>query len=293
MFMKFSKMLKILLFLFGSIILCGCSQSIKRDETEVAIPTIENTEKDDVPIVETEYTENSEESENNIQDNIVASVSIEELLQGNLTVYERFDTDEYIFEWLISDYSNTENIFVEDAVLVISSKNQPNSISIIHVQGEGAGGISCSNEERFIYEDVNFDKKEDLLICTGSHGVQGVLTYYSFLQTDEGFIESPEFTCIANPKIDSQNQLILSQWRNSAASHSWAEYEYVDGKFIIKRTLTENVEISNTDDSDSYIYIWDVDGIVIGRSDQLSDKEIDDLIYNEKSDWGLDGERWQ
>ena len=52
MFMKFSKMLKILLFLFGSIILCGCSQSIKSDETEVAIPTIENTEKDDVPIVE-------------------------------------------------------------------------------------------------------------------------------------------------------------------------------------------------------------------------------------------------
>ena len=26
-----------------------------------------------------------------------------------------------------------------------------------------------------------------------------------------------------------------------------------------------------------HIYIWDVDGIVIGRSDQLSDKEIDDL----------------
>ena len=44
---------------------------------------------------------------------------------------------------------------------------------------------------------------------------------------------------------------------------------------------------------DEEVWIWTVNGEVIGRSDELTRKEIDDLIYNENSEWGISGDRWR
>lgn len=273
-------------------IIVGCGSQKENNnvsDTEKENNSISDTEKE----IETETSEHnkilnklevSEEIEIT-SDSLFADVSIEEVLKSEPKVYERYTADGFVFEWLVSDYENKDNEFLEDAVLIVSKENQPSDVQIIYVEGEAAGGTMVSSEDRFLYEDVNFDQQPDLLVCSGNHGTQGALTYYCFLQTDDGFVEEPEFTNIANPIIDTPNKLILSLWRNSAASHSWAEYEYKDGEFVKKRTLTENVE--------NEVSIWDVDGKVIGRSDQLTEAEIDDLIYNEKSDWGIEGDRWK
>ena len=41
------------------------------------------------------------------------------------------------------------------------------------------------------------------------------------------------------------------------------------------------------------IWIWTVNGEEIGRSDVLSMEEIEDLLYNENSEWGIFGDRWR
>ena len=110
-----------------------------------------------------------------------------------------------------------------------------------------------------------------------------------FLQTDTGFVEAPTFSDIPNPSIDAENQLILSQWRNSAASHSWAEYKYEDNIFVLSRELREELLVV----SDEEIWIWTVNGEEVGRSNELSKAEIENLLYNDNSEWNLSHNRWQ
>ncbi len=222
-----------------------------------------------------------------------APMSSQKLLTGNLILYDRFRTDGWIFEWLISDYdaSDSDRLFLEECVLLISREDGTEDTQVIHVEAEGGYGVWVSVEHKFEYVDVNFDGIPDLLICTGHHGNQGLLTYYCFLQTENGFAEAPTFTEIANPAIDAQNQLILSQWRNDAASHSWAEYRCQDDTYVLYRELCEDMD--EDADADEVVWVWTVNGQEIGRSDELSGEEIDDLIYNENSEWGIAGDRWR
>lgn len=224
-------------------------------------------------------------------DMMIAKISPQEILSGNPILYDRFRIDRWIFEWLISDYFDEENRWLEDGVLVISREGDAEDMQVIHVTAEGQAEWWVSVENKFEYADVNFDDIPDLLICTGHHGNQGLLTYYCFLQTEDGFAEAPTFTDIPNPAIDADNQLILSQWRNSAASHSWAEYECQDNTYVMIRELCEYLEWEEYDDEE--VWVWTVNGEVIGRSDELSESEIDDLIYNENSEWGISGDRWR
>ncbi|MBQ9134709.1 MAG: hypothetical protein IJX66_01290 [Lachnospiraceae bacterium] len=222
---------------------------------------------------------------------IVAAISPEELLKGEPVIYDRFRTDGWVFEWLISDYEN-DNYFLEDGVLVISREEAGEESQVIHLEGEGGGGTRVSIQNKFVYADVDFNGLSDLLICTGHHGNQGLLTYYCFLQTDNGFVEAPTFTEISNPAIDTENRLILSQWRNSAASHSWAEFEYRDGEFCMVRELMEDL-LPYDGESNEEVWVWTVNGEEIGRSSELTEEEILDLIYNENSEWGIAEDRWR
>lgn len=138
---------------------------------------------------------------------------------------------------------------------------------------------------------MKFDDVPDLLVCTGHHGNQGLITYYCFLQTDIGFVEAPTFTEIPNPSVDTENKLILSQWRNWAASHSWAEYKYQNSAYVLDRELCE--EAVGYDEDGNDIWVWTVNGEEIGRSDELSESEIADLIYNENSEWRIADDRWR
>ena len=223
------------------------------------------------------------------EDRMTAQISPQDILTGNPILYNRFQVDGWIFEWLISDYYDDDNWFFEEGVLVISREGNTQEIQIVPVKAEGGYATWVSAKNKFEYVDVNFDTIPDLLICTGHHGNQGALTYYCFLQTETGFVEAPTFSDIPNPSIDTENQLILSQWRNSAASHSWAEYKCEDNIYVLSRELREELLV----DSDEEIWIWTVNGEEIGRSNELSKAEIEDLLYNENSEWNLSHNRWQ
>ena len=227
-------------------------------------------------------------------DIMIGQVSPQEILKGNPIIYDRFRADGWVFEWLVSDFYDVNNSFTEDGVLLVSNEANPEDVQIIHVQGEGGSAVWVSAENKFEYMDVNFDDIPDLLICAGHHGNQGLLTYYCFLQTDDGFVEAPSFIEIANPAVDAENMLILSQWRNSATSHSWAEYRYQDNTYVMDRELCEDMApYEEGQDSNNEIWVWTVNGEEIGRSDELSKEEIDDLLYNENSEWRLSDDRWQ
>ena len=178
---------------------------------------------------------------------------------------------------------------------MISKEDDAKNTQVIRVQGEGGGwGPPANLKNKFEYIDVNFDNVPDLLVCTGHHGNQGAVIYYCFLQTDEGFVEAPTFTDILNPSVDTENKLILSQWRNSALSHSWEEYKFQNNAYSIDRDLCEYAEVpEDGKDASDYIWVWTVNGEVIGRSDELSESEIADLLYSENSEWRLADDRWR
>lgn len=230
-------------------------------------------------------------------DMIVGQVALEDILLGNPILYDRVLIDGFVFEWILTDYENEDeyNYSFEEGVLIISKEDDAEYTQVIHTQGEGGGwGPPASLSNKFEYMDVNFDDIPDLLICTGHHGNQGAVTYYCFLKTDAGFVEAPTFTEIANPSVDTENKLILSQWRNSAVSHSWAEYKYQDNAYVLYRELREDAEApEGAKDASDYIWVWTVNGEVIGRSGELSELEIVDLLFNENSEWRIADDRWR
>ena len=310
-----------LVIIIATSLLAGCGERVEDDRAEkVQTSEMKTVQKDGLmPESEPEEVEEpteeavtgNEEQELTLGDNgsmeiyagrdsillsddmIVGQITVEDILQGNPILYDRYKADGFVFEWIVSDYEY-ENIFLEDGVLIISEEDDGGNTQVIHVQAEGADGFPVSLENKFEYMDVNFDDVPDLLICTGHHGNQGLITYYCFLQTDTGFVETPTFTEIPNPSVDTENQLILSQWRNWAASHSWAEYKYQDNTYVLYRELCEEAEIPEKgQDADEDIWVWTVNGEEIGRSDKLSESEIEDLLYNENSEWRLVDDRWR
>ncbi len=226
------------------------------------------------------------------KDIMTAQVSPQEILSGAPILYDRFWIDGWVFEWLISDYSDNDNWFIEDGVLVISRENDAKASQVIRVTAEGGYAAWVSAENKFKYVDVNFDGIPDLLICTGHHGNQGALTYYCFLQTENGFVEAPTFTDIANPSIDAERKLILSQWRNWALSHSWAEYQCQNNTYSLYRELCEEPDSDASKDGKD-IWVWTVNDEVVARSDELSEEEIVDFLYGENSEWKLADDRWR
>ena len=227
-------------------------------------------------------------------DMIVGKVALEDILKGNPILYDRVIIDSFVVEWILTDYEDEDNIFLEDGVLVISEEDNEENTQVIHVQAEGGWGSPVSLENKFKYMDVNFDDIPDILVCTGHHGNQGLITYYCFLQSDTGFVEAPTFTEIANPAVDTENKLILSQWRNWAASHSWAEYKYQDNAYVLDRELCEDAKMpEDGQDANDYIWVWTVNGKEIGRSDELSEPEIEELLYSENSEWRIADDRWR
>lgn len=224
-------------------------------------------------------------------DIMIAQIAPQEILSGNPVLYDRFRTDGWVFEWLISDFCYEDNMFLEDGVLVISRESVMDDTQVIHVTAEGGYGTWVSVENKFEYVDVNFDDIPDLLICTGHHGNQGALAYYCFLQTENGFVEAPTFTDIANPSIDAEHKLILSQWRNWAASHSWAEYKCQNNTYSIYRELCE--EAVREQDTDEDIWVWTINDEEVLRSDECSEEEIFDFLYNENSEWQIADDRWR
>ena len=223
-------------------------------------------------------------------DVILGQVTLEDIIQGDPILYDRYRTDGFVFEWILSD--DEDSLFEVDGVLIISEEDNTENTQVIQVKV--AYGMPVSLENKFEYMDVNFDNVPDLLICAGQFGNQGFIAYCCFLQTEAGFVEEPTFSKIVNPSVDTENKQILSQWRNWAASHSWAEYKYENNAYVLSRELCEEaVRPENGQDASEDIWVWTVNGEEIGRSDNLSESEKENLFYNENSEWRLMDDRWR
>lgn len=209
----------------------------------------------------------------------------------NVMDYARFKKDNHIFEFVVTDKEVTSEFFMNEAYLVITDAKNDKAKTIISCRFN-IDGCNYLDNEFASYNDVNFDGEEDLIINEGMFGNQGVTTCQAFIKIEGGYRWEESYSHIANPIVDNDNKLILSSWRNSAVSHSWAFYEYKDESFIQSKVLTEELINMQSETVAEDVWQWEVDGTVIGTSDKLTKKKIDDLIYNEKNEWGLSTDRW-
>ena len=259
------------------------------NDIEVESSSIDKTEKETDKDKEqgTEKDESEDQEEQITSDIMVAPVKLEDILLGKPVTYERYEKDGFNFEYLISDYEY-ENHFMEDAVLVISSSDNPKDYQVIKVSAEGAGGFKT--EKKFIYEDVNFDGKSDMLICTGHHGNLGYSSYYCFLRDGDKFVEEPSFTDICFPAIDKENKIIRGRQRSGAACHIYMEYKYIDGEYKCASTLVEELKYGAENGAD--IWVWTVNDEEVCRATEQRDTEPYKLFYAEESRWGIETDRW-
>lgn len=265
------------------------SSSVDKAEDETEKPTEKETEKNTDKSTENQQ-QNGEDENKEVKitsDVMVANVKLEDILLGKPVTYERYEKDGLVFEFLISDYEY-ENHFMEDAVLVISSKENHKNYQVVKVSAEGANGHKT--EKKFIYEDVNFDGKFDILICTGYHGNLGYPSFYCFLRDGDKFVEEPSFTDICFPAIDKENKIIRGRQRSGAACHIYREYQYVDGEFKCIATLVE--ERIGTSDDGADIWVWTVNDEEVYRASEQTDKEAEKLFYAAESRWGIGTDRW-
>lgn len=187
-------------------------------------------------LIEISDTENPIKLPENSRYAEAEKTSRDPLLKEKPMKYYSFNADGMVFEWIVSSYIDEKNPSYEDAALIISDKENGGLIQSIKPKAEVRGGVETFLNGRFLFSDVNFDGFPDLLVNSGSHGVQMALRYYCFLNTGltEGrrFIEAPEFMEILNPEIDAENKTIRSRSGNNGKNTA-KEYKYKDGKFVV------------------------------------------------------------
>lgn len=192
----------------------------------------------------------------------------------------------------ITDYSR--DIYWE----VVVVENETVVAVLRQVLDEYAGPIPTA-ATLVLEVDVNFDDKNDILFWLGHFGAQGLIRYDCVLNTDGEFIYCPSFSSISNPAVDEENQVILSSWRNWAASHSYAMYYFIDGAYIEMERLTEE---PLRDENLNELWTWTDEIFVDGEwklREYFTEADYDDetlyseKVYGEGSYWDIAQDRWR
>lgn len=107
---------------------------------------------------------------------------------------------------------------------------------------EGENAFGSFRSDHMSLTDINFDGIKDIVLASGGFGNQMLSRDFGWIwNRGSGVYEySPTYTGIANSSVDQEHQIVRSFWRNSAGSHSWAIYRYVDGEFVEQSELTED-----------------------------------------------------
>lgn len=179
----------------------------------------------------------------------------------------------------------------------IEVKQDNHVITVLRVEDFEHGTAFPAASEMVKECDVNFDGKNDILLCLGHFGNQGAAAYKCFLSADSGFLHCPSFTDIANPAVDYAGQFIRSSWRNSAASHSWGLYRFVENEFVLTECLTEEAIDWKEDEP---VFGWKDEILVDGEwqlresftEEDYDSETIDDKLYGPDSYWALSDEKW-
>ena len=147
--------------------------------------------------------------------------------------------------------------------------------------------------------DADFDGKNDILMWLGHFGNQGLVRYACYLSRGSEFVECSSFADIANPAIDAENRVVLSSWRNSAMSHSYAMFYFIDGAFVEMERLTEEAVLR---ENDEMLWTWTDEVFVDGewqiREYFTEDDYEHDVLYTEKIygpglHWDMEQDRWR
>lgn len=148
-------------------------------------------------------------------------------------------------------------VFQESEILDIFFIDSNDGLSFYHLE-----------EDRYIpiqEKDVNFDGKDEILIFRGSYGNKGYGYYNCYFITEDGFVHCPSFDYIADPKINTEKQLIESWSCNSAVEHAGIIYEFIDGTFVRTEQLTYTYGIFEKDGTEFVIWILEkrIDGQMV------------------------------
>ena len=163
---------------------------------------------------------------------------------------------------------------------------------------EDAGPIPTSSD-LVLETDVDFDGASDVLLWLGHFGNQGLISYACYLSRGNEFVKCPSFSEIANPAVDEENGVILSSWRNWAASHSYAMYYFIDGEYIETERLTEEpVQTENDKELLSWTDEVFLDGTWQIREYFTEEDYTPEILYNEKvygagCHWDIGQDRWR
>ena len=138
--------------------------------------------------------------------------------------------------------------------------------------------------------DIDFDDVKDILVWLGRDGNHGVIYYSAFLHRGDTFIES-DFDGFPNPVVDSENKKLGGFIRTGAHSYRSFMYALVDGHFVLTDSFTR--EFLDTDEIRYIITLRD--GLEVNEfyCDPTDRTQIEMLLYDEGSSWGLNSERWQ
>lgn len=213
----------------------------------------------------------------------------------------------------IADYGESEGNDYTYAVYRLAQMDRPDNdreqywevvvmreremMDVLRIENEEYGAAFPSPSEVALEYDVNFDGVNDILLCLGHFGNQGLIAYKCYLADGGAFKLCPSFAGIANPSVDSDTRVVRSQWRNYAASHSWGIYRYQDDAFIMTECLTE-AEVP--DENGNFYWYWEdkvfKDGEWQIREYYTEDDYDTETLYLKRcgpdSYWGLDQDKW-
>ncbi len=92
-------------------------------------------------------------------------------------------------------------------------------------------------------EDINFDGTPDVVVCLGNFGVGDSYFFYDALvwnNNAECFEKVEEYSSIANPVIDTEKKIIVSQYTNMENTTYREEYAWKDGKLAMIDSSSES-----------------------------------------------------
>ncbi|MDR0862657.1 MAG: hypothetical protein LBN30_07805 [Oscillospiraceae bacterium] len=163
--------------------------------------------------------------------------------------------------------------------------------------------------------DVNFDGKKDILLVKEIVGVHSNYYYAAWLWDDTAgvFTRESGINDVANIALDAGNERLLSVVTNSAASHTYSIYKFVDGTLkLTNQLLIEAIEEDKyaeheltelTPSDDPWLFVEEAlqddgqwvkveDFIVIYPNDVEGAAKVDSLYFKKGTSWDVEGAQW-
>lgn len=204
---------------------------------------------------------------------------------------KRIDTAEEIGSKAREDYTKA----VIDVYETGTTDKLIDSIEILVDLGGGFPLPSKAIWESFYLIDVNFDGYNDIVVLQAAGGMQGMHTYDCFTWNEgASWFEAAPFPDWGFVSVDSERKMLLTAWRNWAASHGWAIYEYIDG-VLTKTNECSREYLDNAEDGTAIIHLKAtqlIDGEMQTVFDgNVNEEELDAyLLYDNL--WQLGSDSW-